>query len=485
MNILGPSVFISYSHADASLLRHLLPYLKALEREEVAEIWVDTGIMPGGSWRSEIEAALDAASVAVLLISQSFLVSQFIYAEELPRILRRQQERQLEVLPVFLSPSSVASTSIPFMGKDGTQQRLLLTNFQGVASPSKTIRELSRVERERRFVALHDRIRELARVAQKKSASAGANTVTATRGVNVAEVNRAFGSDAHDISDTVTKDIISERQNILAPRAIILDRHYAYQLTSYSNDPSQQQSNQLSQKYYELFDVLTVSVMLFDVIYLEQHHVSSIESALSEEETEASLDLFTPISLAEPVGPMQEIAALEEAIAFDLKDRAFESLISHYHGRRPVRPANNRELVVYINTVLHHAKILRAAIMSRPTRMPLFGHKCKVEHVSNRETMSGASWLTTISFDVTIPKLRRFGDLARLQEEPSRDPFRVGLWERLLEAERNDEANKAFDLGIAPMAYPHPELSKTLQMMTATFSTSRGPYHQTFLTLQT
>src|SRR5260370_7256716 len=108
--------------------------------------------MPGGSWRSEIEAALDAASVAVLLISQSFLVSQFIYAEELPRILRRQQERQLEVLPVFLSPSSVASTSIPFMGKDGTQQRPPLTNFQVLANPRQTIPDLSPVARARNLL---------------------------------------------------------------------------------------------------------------------------------------------------------------------------------------------------------------------------------------------------------------------------------------------------------------------------------------------
>src|SRR5260370_5660622 len=120
-----PHVFVSYSHRDDRILRSLLPYLEALRRDGVVEIWVDTELKGGNLWREEIKAALDAASVAVLLISQSFLVSRFICDEELPRIFRRQQAGKLVVLPVFLGPSTVTSTPIPFADIHGTERRVI------------------------------------------------------------------------------------------------------------------------------------------------------------------------------------------------------------------------------------------------------------------------------------------------------------------------------------------------------------------------
>jgi internalin A len=95
-----PNIFISYSHRDEEILRSLLPYLEPLQRQNVAEIWNDTELKGGNRWREEIEAVLNSASVAVLLVSQSFLNSDFIHEEELPRIFRRQAEGKLTVLPV-------------------------------------------------------------------------------------------------------------------------------------------------------------------------------------------------------------------------------------------------------------------------------------------------------------------------------------------------------------------------------------------------
>jgi hypothetical protein len=66
-----------------------LPYLESLQQQNVAEIWSDTELKGGDRWGEEIEAALNSASVAVLLISQSFLASRFIREEELPHIFRR------------------------------------------------------------------------------------------------------------------------------------------------------------------------------------------------------------------------------------------------------------------------------------------------------------------------------------------------------------------------------------------------------------
>lgn len=485
MTTAGPPVFVSYSHRDQPLLRNLLPYLESLQRDEIAKIWVDTGLRPGTWWHREIEAAVDGASVAVLLISQSFLVSHFIYAEELPRILRRQQDGKVEVLPVFLSPSSVASTSIPFLGKDGTQQRVLLSDFQGVGSPDKTIREFSRSERERKFLALQERIRELAGSKYKTSAAPGEKTEAITARQRIAERKARAAESAEEVRSDAAPGAGRTPLPALAPRAIILDRHYAYQLTSYSSDSAQQHSNQLPQKYHELFDILTLSVILFDIIYLEQHHVSSIDSALSEDETEASLDLFTPISLAEPVGSINDIAALEDAIRSDLEDSTLQKLISDYYGRRPMRPANNKELVVYINTVLHHARVLEAAIFSRQTRMPLFLHKCKVEDSRPPKIAVGASRLSTVGFQIPMPKLRNFGELARLQEEPTRNAFRARLWERVRERTEDQAGDKAAVAQIEgqTMAGTPAEFSRKFEIAVANSSPSGGLGQRQFLIL--
>jgi TIR domain len=49
-------------------------------------VW-DGQITPGQEWLTQIEAALNSARVAVLLVSPNFLASQFILNVELPTIL--------------------------------------------------------------------------------------------------------------------------------------------------------------------------------------------------------------------------------------------------------------------------------------------------------------------------------------------------------------------------------------------------------------
>ena len=157
-----PRIFISYSHRDARTLTSLLPYLTTLEREGLVDVWVDTDLKGGERWEEAIEAALNSASTAVLLISQHFLASKFIYKEELPRILGRQAAGQLTVIPVFLSPSTVTSDAIIFRDGEGCEQRITLSKIQGFGTPDKTLRQLRPTDRERLFVKLSERIRELA-----------------------------------------------------------------------------------------------------------------------------------------------------------------------------------------------------------------------------------------------------------------------------------------------------------------------------------
>lgn len=64
--------FISYSHQDEAWKDHLLSHLNVLAGEGL-EVWDDRRIAAGDDWLPEIERAIAACDVAVLLISRHFL----------------------------------------------------------------------------------------------------------------------------------------------------------------------------------------------------------------------------------------------------------------------------------------------------------------------------------------------------------------------------------------------------------------------------
>ena len=154
-----PRVFLSYSHRDEHVLQSLLSFLTTLEREGLIDLWSDRDIKGGEQWRREIEAALEGASIAVLLVSQEFLTSAFVRDQELPLILRRRLEGQLTVLPVYISPSTVTSDRIVVRDTTDRERHILLSEFHGFGTPDQTLSELDPPERQRRFLELCDRIR--------------------------------------------------------------------------------------------------------------------------------------------------------------------------------------------------------------------------------------------------------------------------------------------------------------------------------------
>ena len=62
-----PSVFISYSHKDEKWKDKLAIQLGVLAGESRLEVWDDRRIAAGDDWFPEIELAIEAADVAVLL----------------------------------------------------------------------------------------------------------------------------------------------------------------------------------------------------------------------------------------------------------------------------------------------------------------------------------------------------------------------------------------------------------------------------------
>ncbi|NJN90586.1 MAG: toll/interleukin-1 receptor domain-containing protein [Leptolyngbyaceae cyanobacterium SL_5_14] len=105
-------VFISYSHKDKKWFDDLKTHLEPLVREQNLKIWEDTQIRPGAIWRDEIEKALSAAKVAVLLVSPTFLSSKFINQNELPVLLDAAKTEGVHILWVPLQASNYKATAI-------------------------------------------------------------------------------------------------------------------------------------------------------------------------------------------------------------------------------------------------------------------------------------------------------------------------------------------------------------------------------------
>jgi hypothetical protein len=68
------------------------------------DVWDDRRIGPGADWEAEIRAAIDAADVAILLISPEFLTSRFVRDSEIPRLLQRRAQEGVCLIPVLVRP---------------------------------------------------------------------------------------------------------------------------------------------------------------------------------------------------------------------------------------------------------------------------------------------------------------------------------------------------------------------------------------------
>jgi len=80
-------VFVSYSRKDNRWLEILCAQLAPLINSKQIEIWYDKGeIEPGDLYNQSIANAIDTSGSAIILMSANFQASEFINANELPRL---------------------------------------------------------------------------------------------------------------------------------------------------------------------------------------------------------------------------------------------------------------------------------------------------------------------------------------------------------------------------------------------------------------
>ncbi len=94
----GPVVFVSYSRQDARWRDWFVGMLAPVARQERLEVWTDQREVVGYEWRAQLQDAIRRSRLALLLVSSTFLASEFIMRQELPALI----ERGVHLVPVLI-----------------------------------------------------------------------------------------------------------------------------------------------------------------------------------------------------------------------------------------------------------------------------------------------------------------------------------------------------------------------------------------------
>lgn len=152
-------MFVSYSHKDRNLFKEFKTMLAPAIQKGIVDLWDDQKIQPGAVWKEEIQQALASARVAVLLVSQNFLASEFITNQELPPLFKAAQQDGITIFWIYLSSCLYEQTEI--------------ASYQAAHDVSRPLDQLTKARRQALFSEI---CAKLIRVAQQPAAPANAET---------------------------------------------------------------------------------------------------------------------------------------------------------------------------------------------------------------------------------------------------------------------------------------------------------------------
>lgn len=106
-------IFISYSSKDVELMSDLLTQLRVLTiSDKQIEFWQDGLLEPGIAWDAEIKDKLYNAHIVLMLISASFLTTEYVLNIEIKNTLLRQERGEVSALPIILKPCAWRETPL-------------------------------------------------------------------------------------------------------------------------------------------------------------------------------------------------------------------------------------------------------------------------------------------------------------------------------------------------------------------------------------
>ncbi len=119
-----------YAHDDEPLKEELDKQLSTLKRQGLIKAWHDRDIGVGEEWKRKIDTHLNNSSVILLLISASFMASDYCYSVEMKRAIERHDAGEARVIPIILRP--VDWEDAPF-----NKLQILPTNGKPIISSSR------------------------------------------------------------------------------------------------------------------------------------------------------------------------------------------------------------------------------------------------------------------------------------------------------------------------------------------------------------
>jgi len=105
-------LFFSYAQHDRGLRDKLEEHLSNLKYRGLITTWHIREIDAGEDWQQQVDIHLESAHIILLLISSSFMASQYCYSMEMTRAMERHQQGKARVIPILLRP--VLFTGAPF-----------------------------------------------------------------------------------------------------------------------------------------------------------------------------------------------------------------------------------------------------------------------------------------------------------------------------------------------------------------------------------
>src|SRR4051812_31324041 len=101
-------IFVSYAREDEAVKVRLVKHFHA-SALKILNVWDDSQIHIGDRWTQRIEAAIQKANLAILLISADYLASGFVRDVEVPLLIARG----IELYPLLVG--HCAWKSVPWL----------------------------------------------------------------------------------------------------------------------------------------------------------------------------------------------------------------------------------------------------------------------------------------------------------------------------------------------------------------------------------
>jgi hypothetical protein len=129
-------VFLSYTRRDRVWFRRLRRVLQPLREFDIV-LWTDQDLLAGQEWDELIKSKVAGSGAAVLLVSEAFLSSEYVQANELAPFVARAERNRLrsEDRPFLLLWIPLAHERL--LQQDDWGKRLL--RFQWLVNPRRPL----------------------------------------------------------------------------------------------------------------------------------------------------------------------------------------------------------------------------------------------------------------------------------------------------------------------------------------------------------